>query len=133
MRTPQKRGLNSSCPEGYAVFASLKTLAASSIFQPGISHFYFRVKWKVSWDHNLHAEKTNSLLLYISKLHIKGPFSSVKRILHTSQQDCNVDHKIYGVMTSNEEQHIPVLADSVSTTKLCLENRCIGHMLLKNV
>ena len=35
-------------------------------------------------------------------------------------------------MTATEEQHIPVWAVFVSSTQLCLENRCFGHMFLKN-
>ena len=51
----------------------------------------------------------------------KDTSSSVKGIFHTGRQNCGVGRKISGVMTSNNEQHIPVWAVFVSTTKLCVE------------
>ena len=51
----------------------------------------------------LPVSESERLLLNFTE---KGPFSSVKRIFYTNPQDCGVDRKMSGVMTSTNEQHI---------------------------
>ena len=58
---------------------------------------------------------------------LEDPFSPLKLTFYTGQ------FKISGNKTSKEEQHIPFCTVSLLTSELYLDNRCIGHMLLRKV